>query len=106
MRLKLLTTRPHLDKSSQGLFLVMSVIWIPILCKWPVFFYYNYYLPSIKLFKDESRTIPPLSGGLRKAALERKYGGGVSDDPEPLINYLDVSTMSVCSCVCICTMHA
>jgi len=42
------------------------------------------------LFKDESRIIPALSGGLRKAALERKYGG-VSDDPEPLINYLDVS---------------
>jgi len=33
-----------------------------------------------------------LSGGLRKAALEAKYGRkGVSDDPEPLINYLDVS---------------
>ncbi|XP_065910090.1 lysosomal aspartic protease-like [Dysidea avara] len=45
-------------------------------------------LNSIKLFKDESRIIPALSGGLRKAALERKYGG-VSDDPEPLVNYLD-----------------
>ena len=36
--------------------------------------------------------LPALSGGLRKAALEWKYGmGRVSDDPVPLINYLDVS---------------
>ena len=35
-----------------------------------------------------------LSGGMRKSALEWKYGvRGVSDDPEPLINYLDVSTI-------------
>ena len=53
---------------------------------------------SIKLFKDESRIIAALSGGLRKAALERKYGG-VSDDPEPLVNYLDVSTLLCLICL-------
>ena len=46
----------------------------------------------VKLYKKDASVLPALSGGLRKAALERKYGmGRVSDDPEPLINYLDVS---------------
>ena len=49
----------------------------------------------INLYKDNSlREAPALSAGMRKAALEWKYGlRGVSDDPEPLINYLDVSTV-------------
>ena len=47
------------------------------------------------MYKDNSlRKGPALSGGMRKAALEWKYGlRDVSDDPEPLINYLDVSTV-------------
>ena len=49
---------------------------------------------SIRLFKDESIIIPALSGGQRRAVLEWKYGmKGVSDDPEPLVNYLDVRTV-------------
>ena len=49
----------------------------------------------INLYKDNSlREAPALSGGMRKAALEWKYGlREVSDDPEPLINYLDVSAV-------------
>ena len=51
----------------------------------------------MKLHKNEGAP----SGGLRKAALEQKYGlGHVSDDPEPLINYLDVSQC------CVCILHA
>ena len=51
----------------------------------------------IDLYKDNSlREAPALSGGMRKAALEWKYGlRGVSDDPEPLISYLDVSTVTL-----------
>ena len=50
----------------------------------------------INLYKDNSlREAPALSGGMRKATLEWKYVlRGVSDDPEPLINYLDVSTVT------------
>lgn len=43
---------------------------------------------------DFIREAPMLSGGVRKAALEHKYGvSRVSEDPEPLVNYLDVSTV-------------
>ena len=47
----------------------------------------------IKLHKrDAFRQTPAISGGMRKDALEWKYGlREVGDDPEPLINYLDVS---------------
>ena len=42
--------------------------------------------------RDAFRQTPAISGGMRKAALEWKYGlREVGDDPEPLINYLDVS---------------
>jgi len=59
--------------------------------------FYDYVLLlRVKLYKDGAiREMPALSGGLRKAALEWKYGlGRVSDDPEPLINYLDVSIVT------------
>lgn len=46
----------------------------------------------VNLYKDVSAREGSLSHGERKAALEWKYGlRDVSDDPEPLINYLDVS---------------
>ena len=57
----------------------------------------QHYSVRVKLYKNEGAP----SGGLRKAALERKYGlGRVSGDPEPLINYLDVSQC------CVCILHA
>ena len=52
--------------------------------------------------RDPFREVPAISGGMRKAALEWKYGlRKVGDDPEPLINYLDVSIHGINACVAL-----